>query len=286
MAADFREYGRNKLLIIKDRYSGLIRVYTLPDMSMKSATRGYLKWAHSYGIAAEIRTDGGPGFGSEFSEGCKTIGTNHIKSSAYNPASNGAAERGVGQIKSLLEKLGKKSLLSQDYLNMIVFKINSHVTRNQGSALMRFFGREVVTYMPTLVKKRFDQAALIQKRAEQQMQVAKKLGRRSVDTFKTGDLVVAQNARTGKWTIRGRVTKARTAEDGTSRSFKVETEAGKTTLRNARHLRHQSKKMNVSFSADVDSANDDEAHVELDTSSLVTRPDRVSERLAALRKRL
>ena len=118
------------------------------------------------------------------------------------------------------------------------------------------------------------------------MQVAKKLGRSSVDTFKTGDLVVAQNARTGKWTIRGRVTKARTAEDGTSRSFEVETEAGKTTLRNARHLRHQTKKMNVSFSADVDSGNDDEASVESDTSSLVTRPGRVSERLAALRKRL
>ena len=136
------------------------------------------------------------------------------------------------------------------------------------------------------MKKRFDQAALIQKKSEEQMQVAKKLGRRSVDTFKTGDLVVAQNARTGKWTIRGRVTKARTAEDGTSRSFKVETEAGKTTLRNSRHLRHQTKKMNVSFSADVDSGNDDEAHVESDTSSLVTRPGRVSERLAALRKRL
>ena len=111
IAADFGEYGRNKLLIIKDRYSGLIRVYTLPDMSMKSATRGYLKWAHSYGIAAEIRTDGGPGFGKEFSEGCNTIGTTHIKSPAYNPASNGAAERGVGQIKNLLEKLGEKSLM-------------------------------------------------------------------------------------------------------------------------------------------------------------------------------
>ena len=167
---------------------------------------------------------------------------------------------------------------------MIVFKISSHVTRNQGSALMRFFGREVVTYMPTLVKKRFDQAALIQRRSEQQMQVAKKLGRRSVDMFKAGDMVVAQNARTGKWTIRGRVTKARTAEDGTSRSFEVETEAGKTTtVRNSRHLRHQTKKMHVSFSADVDSGIDAEASMESDTSRLVKRPGRVSARLAALK---
>ena len=145
--------------------------------------------------------------------------------------------------------------------------------------------------MPSLVKKRFDQAALIQKRSEEQMAVAKKLSRRSVDTFKAGDLVVAQNARTGKWTIRGRVTKARTAEDGTSRSFEVETEAGKTTLRNGRHLRHQTKKMQVRWAVDVDTQPDDEANVEFDTSSsrpgtsLVTQPSRTSERLAALRNR-
>ena len=146
--------------------------------------------------------------------------------------------------------------------------------------------------MPSLVKKSFNQAALIQKRSEEQLAVAKKLGRRSVDTFKAGDLVVAQNARTGKWTIRGRITKARTAEDGTSRSFEVETEAGKTTLRNSRHLRHQTKKMQVRFSADVDPKPDDEACEESDTTSsksgtsLVTQPSRISERLAALRNRL
>ena len=92
---------------------------------------------------------------------------------------------------------------------------------------------------------------------------------------------------TGKWTIRGKVTKARTAEDGTSRSFEVETETGKTTLRNSRHLRHQTKKMNVSFSAEVDSGIDDEASLQSDTSDLVTVPvscpDRVSARLAALK---
>ena len=139
--------------------------------------------------------------------------------------------------------------------------------------------------MPTLVRKRFDQAALIQKRSEHQLKVAKKLGRRLVDQFKTGDMVVAQNIRTGKWTIRGKVSKARTAEDGTSRSFVIETETGKTTLRNSRHLRHQTKKMNASFSYDVDSGIDDEASLESDTSSLVTGPSRISARLAALKAR-
>ena len=130
---------------------------------------------------------------------------------------------------------------------------------------------------------------MIKQRSEEQLAVAKKLGRRSVDTFKAGDLVVAQNARTGKWTIRGRITKTRTAEDGTTRSFEVKTDAGKTTLRNARHLRHQTKKMQVKWAVNVDTQSDDE--VEFDTSSsrpgssLVTQPSRTSERLESLRNR-
>ena len=48
LSVDFGEYGRNKLMIVKDRFSGLLRVYTLPDMTMKSAKKGYMNWAHSY----------------------------------------------------------------------------------------------------------------------------------------------------------------------------------------------------------------------------------------------
>ena len=132
-------------------------------------------------------------------------------------------------------------------------------------------------------------------RAEEQLAVAQKLGRRSADTFKKDDLVVAQNSRTGKWTIRGRIIKTRTAEDGTTRSFEVKTDAGNTTLRNARHLRHQTKKMQVRWAADEEPKPDDAA--EFDTSSsrpgrpgrpgtsLVTQPRRTSERLAALENR-
>ena len=82
------------------------------------------------------------------------------------------------------------------------------------------------------------------------MAIAQKLGRCSADVFKKDDLVVAQNSRTVKWTVRGRIIKTRTAEDGTVRSFEVKTESGTTTLRNARHLRHQTKKMQVRWAAD------------------------------------
>ena len=260
---------------------------------MKSAIKGYFQWAHSYGLASEIRTDDGPGFRTEFTEAVSEVGTRHINSSAYNPTSNGCAERGVGQIKSVLEKLGKKNILSQEFLNFVVYKINSHISKDTGSALQRFFGRPVQTYIPTLVKKSFDQAAAIRRRSEEQLAIAQKLGRRSADVFKKDDLVVCQNSRTGKWTVRGRIIKARTAEDGSVRTFEVKTESGTTTLRNARFIRHQTKKKDVSWAADGTNP-DDAAEPETSNSpgssgspdtDIVTEHRRVSERLAARENR-
>ena len=79
----------------------------------------------------------------------------------------------------------------------------------------------------------------------------------------------------------------RMAEDGTTRSFVVETEEGKTTLRNCCHLKHQMRKKNVRFTADDDCGTDKEASLQTDISDMVTSevrgPDRVSARLAALR---
>merc|ERR1712030_507 len=103
------------------------------------------------------------------------------------------------------------------------------------------------SYIPTLIKKQFDQAAAIKKRSDEQLQIAQKLGRRRADVFKKKDLVVCQNPRSGKWTVRGRIIETREAEDGSSRSFVVKTESGSTTLRNARFIRHQTKKKDVSW---------------------------------------
>ena len=281
-------------MIVKDHFSGLLRVYTLPDMTLKSASKGYMRWAHSYGIAADVRTDGGPSFGSEFTLECHSVGTQHIKSSAYNAQSNGCAEKGVAQIKGLLEKIGKKNIISQDELNKLVFKLNSNVNQG-GSALQKFFGRDVGTYQPSLMRKKINHAALMQKKMDHQLEVAKKLGRRSADEFKEGDAVVAQNIKTGLWNIRGTLKEGRVADDGTTKSWLVETETGNTTLRNNRHLKHQVKK-NVKF-ADSDASADTSADEEendpdeclttnLDKSENRFGTTRVSARLlaAALRK--
>merc|ERR1712105_507845 len=182
--------------------------------------------------------------------------------------------------------VGKKNILSQEFLNFICYKINSHISKDTGSALRRFFGRPVQTYIPALIKKSFNQAAAIKRRFQEQLNIAQKLGRRSADVFKKNDLVVCQNSRTGKWTVRGRIIKTREAEDGSSRTFVVKTESGSTTLRNARFIRHQTKKKDVSWTDEGQETDDAAARgsvTNLDSSGssgtdIATEPRR-SERL-------
>ena len=99
-------------------------------------------------------------------------------------------------------------MLNQDELNRLVFKLNSHVTSGQGSALQRFFGRNVGTYQMELVKRKIDHAKLIAKRSEVQQKVADRLGRRSKDDFKLGDKVLAQNMKTMNKQLEVRLWKA------------------------------------------------------------------------------
>ena len=52
LSTDFGQYGRSNLLIVKDRYSGLLRVYLTRDKTMQAAISGI----HTYGIPKEIRS--------------------------------------------------------------------------------------------------------------------------------------------------------------------------------------------------------------------------------------
>ena len=76
----------------------------------------------TFGIPHSIRTDGGPAFREKFQKYLGILGIDHSPSSAYNPTSNGLAERGVRQIKDVLKKIKKKP--SNSELREWVFMIN------------------------------------------------------------------------------------------------------------------------------------------------------------------
>lgn len=109
---DFAQKGKYNFLVVTDSFS------RWPEIALTSSStagktievlRGYFA---NWGLPDELISDNVPQFvASEFQTFLKNNGVKHIRSPAYHPASNGAAERLVQNFKRALEK-GKNDNLS------------------------------------------------------------------------------------------------------------------------------------------------------------------------------
>ena len=110
------------------------------------------------------KTDGGPSFKGRFKEYLSGMGIKCIQTSAYNAQSNGLAECGVRQVKDVLKKIGKTKKVSDDLLKEIVFYLNAHRQKDQGSPHERFFRRGVRNRLPNSINREIDHRVLIARR--------------------------------------------------------------------------------------------------------------------------
>jgi hypothetical protein len=102
--ADFFDLEGHKFLAFADRFSGWLEVERLPTNSFRHAKRVFLRWFRTYGVPAEIATDGGPPFQSyDYKHFCQSWNIRKRLSSAYYPQSNGRAEAAVKSAKRILE---------------------------------------------------------------------------------------------------------------------------------------------------------------------------------------
>ena len=105
MGIDIGMYAGIKYLICVDRYSGYPLVGRLGKSSSTNEVIKTLQgWFRTFGYAKRIRHDDGPEFRDRFVDWLSQVGCKSELSSAYNPASNGLAEAGVKNVKSLLKK--------------------------------------------------------------------------------------------------------------------------------------------------------------------------------------
>ena len=118
--ADFFDFGGNHYLVAGDRLSGFTEVFHTPSGTSRAGSRGLVrclrKWFATFGVPAEISTDGGPEFSSDFTaEFLRTWGVRHTISSAYNAQSNGRAEVAVKTVKRLMRSnMGPLGTLDSD----------------------------------------------------------------------------------------------------------------------------------------------------------------------------
>ena len=102
-------------------------------------------------------------FRSNFEEGLRAMGINLNHSSAYSPQSNSHAKRFVHSCKDIQ----KNKHLNQLQLDEFMLCVNSQVQpEGQCSAVDRFLGRSLISFIPNSFNNTFVWQEAIRKRAE------------------------------------------------------------------------------------------------------------------------
>ena len=105
----------------------------------------------------------------------------------------------------------------------------------------RFFGRALRTYLPNFMGRFINRKELIEKSHQKQMDIVKKKARSCTNQYNIGERVITQDHIGKCWNINGTVTAKKEAEDGSFRSFTVQSNAGRELLRNAHFLNPSGK---------------------------------------------
>ena len=150
IAADFCESHGHQYLVVADRLSGWVEVFSSPSGSSKSTEDGLVSHLRSlfrvFGVPLELSSDGGPQFMASTTEAfLKRWGIHHRVSSAYFPQSNGRAEVAVKTAKRLLlDNISPSGSLNNDrFLRGILQLRNTPNPDCNVSPAQIVFGRQV-----------------------------------------------------------------------------------------------------------------------------------------------
>ena len=206
LSMDLFTTGGKDYLIIIDRFSGYPFVEKFGTTTATSAVIKRMETIfHLFGYPLVIRSDNGPQFRTEFKEYCAEHNIIHDTSSPFYPESNGHAEAGVKNVKTLLEKYQNNW---NDFDNALL-EWRKMPKANKESPYELMFGRRGIGKLPTP--------------EHLPMREAK---------FAVGDRVFVQSQKTRRWDDVGTIVSIRP----TLKSYEVELN-GKIYVRNQRYLR-------------------------------------------------
>ena len=227
---DIAMYAGIKYLICVDRYSGYPLVGKL---GKTSSTKEIIKliqgWFRTFGYAKRARHDDGPEFRDSFVTWLKQVGCKSELSSAYNPASNGLAEAGVKNVKTLL----KKCMDSKECFETALAEFRIAPREDGFSPAELFYKRQVRGLLPELPKKLNVEEAEKARDKVQETYTAQRQTRSASKPLEMGQRVWLQDQQTKRWTIEGVIKSIRDS----GRSFVVEIGSGAAYLRNRRYIK-------------------------------------------------
>ena len=228
---DLFHYGNRDYLIVVDRLSGYPFPMPITSQGTETVVKKLKYLFDNYGYPKQIRSDGGPCFASmAFSEFCKKFSIKHEISSAYNPTSNGLAEAGVKNMKSLIAKCKE----AKEDFDSALLEWRTTPKEDGPAPANVFFKRQLRTQLPRVLVGEADDK-MHQQRQQQFNNAAERFHdtSRPLPPLNVGQRVAIQDSHSGQWTEQGTVEVVR--EGGLS--YHVKTKAGKLLIRNRKFLR-------------------------------------------------
>ena len=226
VASDIFEWNKHKYLLVIDYYSRFIEIAKLSTATSQDVTNHLKSIFARHGIPESFTSDNGPQYSAKlFSDFAKDYGFTHVTSSPCYPQGNGAAERGVRTMKTLLGK-------SEDPYSALLAYRATHLENGYSPAEL-LMSRKLRTTIPMIQKKLspcLPRKSLVKEKEEkirerQQKNFNNHHRARQLGSLQTGEQVyIPDNSSEGI-----------VLEEPSPRSYVVQTPNG-TYRRNRRHL--------------------------------------------------
>ena len=132
-------------LIVVDAHSGYPFVVPVSNLSSTSTINALYEIFSQFGLPEQIVSDNGGAYVAEdFAQFCKSLGIQHIRSSAYHPATNGRAERFVRTFKTALTAMKDERGTLTQKLHKFLFSYRTTPQTTTGrTPASLIFGRQI-----------------------------------------------------------------------------------------------------------------------------------------------
>jgi len=145
VASDLFEWKKQKYLLVIDYYSRFIEIARMSTATSSDVINHLKSIFARHGIPESLTSDNGPQYSAElFSTFAKDYGFTHLTSSPHYPQGNGAAERAVRTVKTLLEKN------DDPYTALLTYR-STHLENGYSPAEL-LMGRKLRTTIPVISK--------------------------------------------------------------------------------------------------------------------------------------
>lgn len=177
-------------LIVVDAHSGYPFVVPVTNLSSTSTINALYEIFSQFGLPEQIVSDNGGAYVAEdFAQFCKSLGIQHIRSSAYHPATNGRAERFVRTFKTALTTMKDERGTLTQKLHKFLFSYRTTPQTTTGrTPASLIFGRQIRSILSLVqpsVQKHVDK--------EQHRQQTSHDAHAKLRSFKVGDSVFVRH---------------------------------------------------------------------------------------------